>query len=160
MGRYIQQANSKYYSENRMKLKALRAIKKAKAEGNGYFIVKNVISSSDAGVCVLKKPPDTNMVNLQGNRRSWDRSGHKHFTAFVRSMPFQPPTSTGVVALSKERQQNFGDFYKFIAEGLGMGKTYCISEHDRLVTHKEWLQVISNHTFCLLIHTVTHIFIH
>ena len=176
MGKYKNQLDRNYYLKNWMKLKIQRANKMAGQKG--HFIIKQVISLPNVHLCLTNRPPDSRMAKLQGSRRMWDQVGSLRFTDLVRSIPLnyrrsakgdgavQPQNTVGEEALQLEStdgtdkvvvepEKTFGDVYKLVAEVLGMGNSYSINDNDRLIVHKEMLQVIKTRILLLKINCLS-----
>jgi hypothetical protein len=141
---YYREYVRQYRRRNGLKLKVKTAITKAGGH-KGCFIIKNVVSKEDAKSIISKRPADSSMTSLQGSYRKYDSAGHDSFTKEIRertvvNWPMKGPES--------EKTVKFGEFYKLVAECLGM-ETACVNQHDRIVYHSDKLQV-SLLIFCLI----------
>ena len=72
---------------------------------------------------------------------------------FVESMTvgeeaLQLESTDGTDNCVVEPEKTFGDVYKLVAEVLGMENSYSINDNDRLIVHKEMLQVIKTRMHC------------
>ena len=138
---YRKKINRKYYLQNSLKKKILRDI--SNCANKRYIIIKNVLSKDDAEQCIREKGTRSNMVAIQGSERLYDSNGTKCFTKFIRSLP-----TTGYRHSKKESTKNvndddiplFQDFYKLVANCLGIAKPY-IAEHDKMIIHRKNLEV-------------------
>ena len=115
------------------KSKVKRAIKAA--EHKGCFIIRNVVSKEDAKYIISKRPADSTLATLQSYRR-YDSIGHDSFTKEIRELTVNWPKK----APESEKSTKFGDFYKLVAECLGIETAY-VDQHDRIICHSDKLQV-------------------
>jgi hypothetical protein len=129
---YARKANKLYRLKSGLKLKVNKIVKAS--EHKGYFIIKNVVVREDAMNCIIQRP--SNMMNLQGVNRTYDRAGHQHFTEVIRNLAVRWPLKGNAL----ERTHKFGDFYKLVAECMGMEDVY-VNEHDRIICHSDQLNV-------------------
>ena len=84
---YARKANKSYRLKCGLKLKINKIIKASVQKG--YFIVKNVVLKDDAINSIAKRPGNSSYSNLQGNNRTYDRSGNQNFTDYIRNLTVQ-----------------------------------------------------------------------
>ena len=138
---YARKSNKSYRLKCGLKLKINKIIKAS--EQKGYFIVRNAVLKDDAINCILKRPGYSSFSSLQGGNRTYDPNGNQNFTDLIRNLTVRWPFQGSVL----ERTQKFSDFYKLVAECLGMKEIY-VNQHDRIICHSDKLDV--SFSVCIL----------